>query len=133
MHVNWIFLLAVIGSITGIAGLGWNIYLKLSAGPKVLVKVWSGMIMMPTPPGNPSYIRITVRNTGTTATKLTTLGFHVYQSGRSAKKRKPDKSFVVLEVLGTKLPYKLEVGDEWDGYVQEDLALKTLTEQELFG
>jgi hypothetical protein len=41
--------LAVVGAVTGVASLAWNIYVKLSAGPKVLVKVWAGMKMMPTP------------------------------------------------------------------------------------
>jgi len=113
-------MLAIIGAITGVSSLAWNIYIKLSAGPKLSVKAWPGMKMMPTPPDDPTYIRVTVRNTGTATTTLTTLSFHVYESKRQVKKFKPDQSVVVVQSIGDKTPFKLEVGGEWNGYVNQD-------------
>lgn len=112
--------LAVVGAVTGVSSLAWNIYVKISAGPKIVVKVWPGMKMMPTPPNDPTYMRVNVRNLGTTATKLTTLGLHLYNSEKSAKKLKPDRSFVIVEPVAGKLPHRLEVGDEWDAYINQD-------------
>lgn len=111
--------LAVLGSVTGVASLVWNIYVKVSAGPKIVVKVWPGMKMMPTPPGDATYLRVNVRNLGTAPTKLTTLSLQLYASEKAAKKQKPDKSFVIVEPVIGKLPYKLDVGDEWDGYINQ--------------
>jgi hypothetical protein len=65
-------------------------------------------------------MRVNVRNLGTMATKLTTLGLHLYDSEKSAKTLKPGKSFVVVEPVAGKLPHRLEVGDEWDAYVNQD-------------
>jgi hypothetical protein len=109
--------LAFVGAITGVSSLGWNIYLQMSAGPRVSVKATPGMKLMPTPPGDPSYVRLVVRNTGTAATTLTAVTFHAYASEKEAKELRALKSFVVPQ---TTLPHRLEVGCEWSGLVKQD-------------
>jgi hypothetical protein len=69
-------LIAWIGATTGIASLGWNIYTKVTANrPKLVVKAFANMIQMPSPPGKPRFLRMTVQNIGTAPTTLTNFEF----------------------------------------------------------
>jgi hypothetical protein len=114
-------LVAWIGASTGIFSLAWNIYLKLSSGPKISLVVKAGMKVHPPPAGNPSFLTITVYNTGTETTTLRTLAFHVYPSNRAKRKGNSTNSWVLNsgQLRGSQLPYKLEVGSEWVNAVSE--------------
>jgi hypothetical protein len=105
-------LAAWIGACTGVASLAWNIYVKLTEGPKLIVSARPGMKRMPPRNGNPDYLSITVSNTGTDPTTLKNLSLHVYASKRR-KNMKKARSFVIATFEGPQLPHKLEVGGEW--------------------
>jgi hypothetical protein len=112
-------LVAWIGASTGVASLAWNIYLKMSSGPKITLLVRPGIKLFPPAPANPSYIGITVRNTGTETTTLTNIAFHVYPSRRAKRKRESTDRWVVDLLMGQQLPHTLTVGDEWTSTVPQ--------------
>ena len=127
------------GATSGVGSLLWNVYTKLTSGPRLTVTAFANMVQMPPPPGNPRFLKITVQNIGTATTTLTNLGFDLYPS-RWAKLyykpkvikfvhrtrlskllRRPDITAAVLnEFQGPRLPYKLEVGGEWQALMQQD-------------
>lgn len=111
---------AWVGAITGVAGLGWNVFLKFSSGPKLTVLPFAGMKIMPPPPGDPSYLSVTVHNRGTAPTTISNLGLCVYDSWWAVKRRKGSKHFVIVNYQGQQLPLKLEVGGEWPSLTQQD-------------
>ena len=53
---------AWVGAVSGLGGLFWNVYTKITAGPKLAVTAYAGMVMMPPLPHNPRLLRITVHN-----------------------------------------------------------------------
>ncbi len=78
------------------------------------------MVKRPSPIGNPKFLKVTVRNVGTTATTLTNLSLHRYDSRWSKIKNRADWNAVVNEYQGPSLPHKLDVGAEWMVTMQED-------------
>lgn len=114
---------AWIGAVTGVVGLGWNVYLRLSAGPKLTVLPTADIVIMPTLPGNPKFISISVTNRGTTPTTITALGLCVYDSWWDAKRRRGSQYFAVKN---SQLPLKLEVGPEWRPLAQQDQKVEEL-------
>lgn len=114
---------AWVGAITGLAGLGWNIYLKLSSGPKLTVVPLAHVIIIPAEPGDPNFISISITNQGTAPTTITNLGLCIYDSWWAAKRRKGSQYFVVKN---SELPLKLEVGEEWRPEVRQDDRIDNL-------
>ena len=115
------------GATTGLASLLWNIYTKLTAGPKLTVTAFANMVQMPTPPGNPRFLKITVQNIGTATTTLTNLEFFTFVSrwarflSRAKLTRRSDEKHAVLnDYRGPQFPHKLEVGSEWQALMQQD-------------
>jgi hypothetical protein len=117
---------AWIGAATGLCSLGWNIYLKASAGPKLMVTAMADMILIPSPPGNPKYVSVKVRNVGSATTTLNNLTFQLYASHWKRRRRKAEKNFVLAAFEGQDLPYKLEVGHEWQVRFLQDSKLEEL-------
>jgi hypothetical protein len=111
---------AWIGAITGVASFGWNVYIRLSSGPKLRVSAWPGMVVAPPPPANPKFLRITIRNTGNAPTTLNNIGFHLYRSRWAKRRLRAVRSFVLATYKGPQFPYKIEVGGEWTGLMQQD-------------
>lgn len=105
-------ILAAVGASTGVASLIWNIYTKISAGPKLRVQAWAGMVQRPAPPGDPKFLKVTIQNVGTQPTTLTNYGFFQYSSKKARKEHKPEIAAVLDSYEGAKYPYKLAVGDE---------------------
>lgn len=104
---------AALGSFTGVASLTWNIYVKLSAGPKLRIQAFANMVMRPAPQGDPHFLRVSIQNTGSTQTTLTNYGLNQYGSKRRRfKKQLPTFSAVLNYYQGAKTPYKLGVGEE---------------------
>jgi hypothetical protein len=103
-------LAAWVGAVTGVAGLGWNIYLKLSSGPKLTVLPLADVAVIPASPGDPKFISVSVTNQGTPPTTITGFGLCVYNSWWAAKRRKGSQYF---GVENSQIPMKLEVGAEW--------------------
>ena len=84
----------------------------------------------PTPPGDPAFLKITVRNNGTALTTLTNVTFHTYNSPWARWKGSAADNSVLNSFEGPEIPFKLEVGTEWTGLVeQKDFSerLKTQT------
>src|SRR5437762_9914522 len=71
---------AWVGASSGVGSLLWNIYGKLSAGPKLEVTAYGGMVQMPPLPGNPKFLKITLHNRGTAPTSVNNVTFHSYLS-----------------------------------------------------
>ena len=121
-------LVAWIGAVTGVAGLGWNIYLRLSSGPKLRVLASANNVKMPPPPGNPHFLSITVTNRGTAPTTITNLSFCSYDSWWKQKPRALCKQrhgpmlrpCLIAEYEGDSLPRKLDVGGEMRALMKQD-------------
>jgi hypothetical protein len=132
---EWVAIITgIIGCITGVVSLGWNIYNKLSAGPQLRVQAYGNRVIMPPPPGNPYLLCITVQNIGTTTTTLTNLAFYSYKfSSKAVRKLKGDGFHAVAnEFYGQKYPFplKLNVGDEWRGSNEQEGTLDDLLMQD---
>ena len=120
-------LAAWVGATTGLASLIWNIYTKLTDGPRLTVAAFANMVQMPAPPGNPRFLRITVQNIGTATTTLTNLDFFTFVPRwkrflwRTKLKKRPAETRAVLNLYqGPQFPHKLEVGSEWQALMQQD-------------
>ncbi len=111
---------AWIGAVSGMGGVFWNVYLKLTSGPKLDVTATAGMVQMPPPRGDPLFMMITVRNRGTAATTLTNVCLSVFDSWWKRKRNNASLNFIVLNSVGPPLPLKLEVGDEWRTTMKQD-------------
>jgi len=115
------------GATTGLASLLWNIYTKLTAGPRLMVTAFANMVQMPTPLGNPRFLKITVQNIGTTTTTITNLEFFTlvprwvrFLLWAKLKKRLTETRAVLNDYQGPQFPHKLEVGSEWQALMQQD-------------
>jgi hypothetical protein len=121
-------LVAWVGATTGIASLGWNIYTKITANrPKLVVKAYANMVQMPPPPKNPRFLRITVQNNGTAPTTLTNVEFFQMLprwkrllSKLRPKLRAGEIHAILNDYRGPQIPYKLEVGTEWVGLMEQN-------------
>lgn len=114
---------AWVGAVTGLVGLGWNVYLKLSSGHRIIVSAWADMVQAPSRAGNPRFLRITVQNIGTVPTTLTNVTFHAYQSKSAARKQRAEWNVVMNAHQGPKLPRVLGIGEEWSTVMQQDARL----------
>jgi len=122
-------ILAILGTCTGVASLLWNIYTKLSAGPKLRVEAWANMVQRPASPGDPHFLTVTIQNIGTQPTTLTNYGFFQYASKRDRKRHKPEKAAVLNQYQGAQYPYKLEVGAEAQLGMQQDDSFEKMLEK----
>lgn len=125
-------LVAWIGASTGVASLIWNIYSKITANrPKLVVKAYANLVQMPPPPKNPRFLRITVQNNGTAPTTITNVEFFKMISGWKRllyklhlKKRSEGMHAVLNGYRGPQIPYKLDVGSEWSGLMEQDASFE---------
>ncbi len=104
-----------VGATTGVVSLGWNIYLKVSSGPKLAIAAYSGMIVMPPPPGNPRLLSVTVQNVGTVPTTVTNLSIHTYKSKRQAKTQMGEFNAVAATFYNQKYPFPLKTAIGMNG------------------
>lgn len=119
---EWVAIVTgILGAITGMSSLAWNIYIKLTSGPKLRIQAWANMVLYPTQPRNPRFLSIKVQNVGTTPTTLTNLEVSSYKvSVKAVKKLKGSGFNAVAETfLNQKYPFpkKLDVGEEWSGQI----------------
>jgi hypothetical protein len=84
------------------------------------------MVMMPPPPNNPTFLKITVQNVGTSPTTLTNLTFHRYDSWWAKFRKRAKFSAVLNTYRGPQLPHKLEVGAEWCALMEQDERFREL-------
>jgi hypothetical protein len=140
---------AWVGAITGPSALLWDFFKWKTSGPKLVVSAWANMIKMPSPPNNPRFLKIVVQNVGTSATTITNGNFFRYRSGwRRFRWRRPVlkfmhvtrlvklfpnskiQAFVLATFEGPQVPYKLEVGGEWNVLMQQDEPFEAFLEDE---
>lgn len=125
-------LVAWVGASTGIVSLNWNVYTRITANrPKLVVKAYANMVQMPPPPRNPRFLRITVQNNGTAPTTITNVEFFKMISGWKRllyrfhlKERGEEIHAVLNDYRGPQIPYKLEVGSEWVGLMEQDASFE---------
>jgi hypothetical protein len=114
---------AWIGAATGVFSLAWNMYLKVTSGPKLKIDAYAGMVIIPPPPGDPYFLRIVVRNVGSEPTTITNYTLHSFKGLRS-RFRKTEfnaaKNAVVTKYIGKQCPTKLDVGEEVSILVEHD-------------
>ena len=124
-------LVAWIGATTGIASLFWNIYTKVTAGPKLVVRAYANMVQMPPPPNNPRFLRITVQNVGTAPTTVTNVDFFkliprwkrlLYRL--HLRKRDEETRALLNDYRGPQIPHKLDVGSEWAALMEQDASFE---------
>src|SRR5262249_16314917 len=106
--------------------LAWNIYTKVSAGPKLRVQAWASMVQQPSPPEDPKFLKVTIQNIGTQPTTLTNYGFFQYAKKRDRKRHKPATAAVLNHYEGAKYPYKLEVGAEAQLFMLQDASFEQM-------
>jgi hypothetical protein len=121
--VPWV---AWVGACTGVASLGWNIYTKATSGPRLVVKALAGMEKHPSPPGDPTFMSVIVRNIGIAPTTLTNLTLQVYDSHWKRKRHRASANYVIANFEGIPLPCKLEVGGEWRAIMRQDERFEKL-------
>lgn len=86
----------------------------------------------PLPPGAEAgpLILVKVRNVGGKPVTITTLALAVYRSRWERYRRKSSYNAFVPSPGGAKpLPHKLDVGDEWMGYVRQDKSIQQYIDQ----
>lgn len=111
---------AWVGALSGVGGLGWNVYTKLTSGPRLRVSAFAGMVMMPPPPNNPTFLKITIQNVGTAPTTITNLSFYSYDSWWKRCRNRATINAVLNHYKGPQLPHKLDIGEEWCGVMEQD-------------
>jgi hypothetical protein len=118
---------AWIGACSGGGSLLWNVYTKLTAGPKLEISAYAGMVQVPPPPGNPKFLSITLHNRGTAPTTVNSVTFHSYPSRWSRFRRKvPSFNAVLDNYQGPPYPKPLEIGGEWVATVRQEGKLHEL-------
>src|ERR1039458_2866532 len=114
-------LAAWVGASSGLGSLFWNIYTKVTAGPRLRVTAYAGMVMRPAPVNDPHYARITVQNVGTQPTTITNVTFFRYESRWKRFRHRPmNPAAVMNEFIGLRIPHKLEVGAEWAASMEQN-------------
>jgi hypothetical protein len=120
--------IAAYGAVISTFVLGWDAYKWLAAGPKVEVRVSTGMkVVGGALPDENTYISVTAFNVGDQPTTITNLGGMHFNSWWSAyiSRRNPTKAFIISEPSqAQRIPFRFEVGDQWAGLViqTEDLV-----------
>src|ERR1035438_7471240 len=111
---------AWVGAVSGLVGLLWNVYTKVTAGPKLAVTALAGMVMIPSPPHNPRMLQITVHNIGTAPTTIINLTFQTYASWWMKFRNRASISAVLDHYRGPDMPYKIEVGGRWVAVMEQE-------------
>ena len=117
-------LAAWVGACSGLGSLLWNIYTKLTSGPKLDATAKSGMEALHSPRAttrDPSkYIVVSIWNNGTARTTLTSVWFSTYDSWWSRKRSKRSQSGIVPQPMSSQpMPYQLDVGQEYVGGIKQ--------------
>ena len=114
---------AWVGAVSGLSAILWDFYKWKTSGPKLRVSANPGMKMLsrnPPAKDDRDYLTIFVRNTGTTKTTITTISLVTYESWWARRRLKPSEGGIVPEPLGKNIPYKLDVGEEWVGSIEQN-------------
>lgn len=117
---------AWVGAVSGVSALMWDFYKWKTAGPRLVISVSANMLKIPAR-NKERYVLTRVRNVGSAPTTLTTMVLSVYDSRYARLRMRQSKAMVVVQPSpGQPLPYKLDVGEEWAGMVNQTEELNTL-------
>jgi len=118
--------LAIIGAVTGtigtmlgIAALGWDFY-KWRYSERVRLRVWAAGGHVSTANRNEQLIRISVTNIGKVGTTIQALAIHGFNSKKEMKKRYGGGLAIIPQPLYATLPARIEPGNDWNGYIKQD-------------
>lgn len=120
---------ALVGSITGVGSLAWNIYTKISAGPKLRVQAHAGMVEMPSDTPEKQFMCIKVQNVGSAPTTLTNYCFVRYKSLWKRLRGKPCYQAIINSYRGTQVPHKLDIGAEAVIFMQHNEKFDTMLDE----
>lgn len=120
---------ALVGTVTGVVSLAWNIHVKVTAGPKLRVSAHAGMVEMPSDTPDKEFMCIKVQNIGTTPTTLTNYCFVRYESRWKRVRGRPGYQAIINSYRGSQTPHKLEVGAEAVIFMQHNDKFDTMLEQ----
>ena len=118
---------AWVGAVTGVSALMWDFYKWKTSGPRMNMTVSTDMTILPRGDDNAKYVSATVRNTGTASTTITGFGFAVYEGWIARTRLAPSAQFIIPSpAFAQRLPFKLDVGAEWNGMAIQDAELEKL-------
>jgi hypothetical protein len=123
---------AWIGAFTGAASLCWNIYLKLTAGPRLRASAFANLVQVPSPAGNPHFLRVEISNVGTAPTSLSNLCLFQYESRWKRFNNKTCFQAVFCDYSGPQVPFKLQVGEQATILLQQDAKFDKLLAEGLW-
>ena len=106
------------GAIIATTVLVWDIYKWRTSGARIRLLVQSGMKLFGDPDmEDDTFITFKVTNIGDRPTTITAVGFRHYETLFSRLRKKVNKACIITnpEFNHQRLPYVLEVGEEWMG------------------
>lgn len=109
----------IIGTMLGIAALGWDFY-KWRYSERVRLKVWASGGHVSTANRNEQLIRISVTNIGKIGTTIQAIALHAFNSKKEMKKRYGESLSIVVHPMFATLPARIEPGNDWNGYLRQD-------------
>ena len=128
--MNTTDLLAIIGATTGCIALFWDIFKWANSGAKIKLKVAGNMILIGginDVSRDQKNVSVEVVNSGDKKTTITHLSIAHYSSTLKAFfRRPPDLNFMVPDPGYSKLPYSLDVGDRWIGFISQTSDIEKL-------
>lgn len=102
----------IIGTIAGLAALGWDFY-KWRYSERVRLKVTATPNFVSTNNSQEKLIWVTVTNIGKIPTTIKLLSFHGFDNKAEQKNRNGKDVSIMLNPLHGQLPVRLNPGDDW--------------------
>jgi hypothetical protein len=104
----------------------WNVYTKVTSGPKLKLRAFGGAAMEGHVKGEPLFVKVVLQNRGTAPTTVTDFRFYGYRSLWGRLRQKDPQLEYTPEYQGRAYPQPLEVGSEWIAFVKQDEFLHKL-------
>jgi len=123
----WTLGVAIYAAVVASAAVGWDFYKWRSTGPKLTMRVSTGMATKGVPDyDGRSLISVTVSNRGDGTTTITGLGFEVYKSrlARLFRRRAVESGIVIRPNTMQPWPFQIEPGQQWIGMMDQDALLE---------
>jgi hypothetical protein len=117
----------------------WNIFIWFQTGPKLKLRIWTGMAVVPPLHGTEEddlYISFKAANIGTSPTTITHLTLVGYSSWFGYLRNRADRSAIVNSGLpfSHPLPHVLKIGETYDALVCQTAEIEEWTRtHKLFG
>lgn len=109
----------IIGTIAGLAALGWDFY-KWRYSERVRLKVTATPNFVTTINPHKKLIWVTVTNIGKIPTTIKLLSLHGFDTKAELKKRNGKDLSIIMNPLHGQLPVRMNPGDDWGcGFTQD--------------